>query len=104
MICMVSVAPIVSICFALRMSTGTAFSASAPRARDPTVTSSANESVIATSWVIAPAVSLRRDLPGDDGGLLRTNASRREDERHDGHKYQTDASVHSTSLLQDSSI
>ena len=55
---MVSVAPMLSICFALRMSTGTAFSASAPGARDPTVTSSANDSVIATSWVIVPGVSL----------------------------------------------
>jgi hypothetical protein len=38
-----------SICFAVRTSTGTAFSASAPGAREPTVISSANDNVIATS-------------------------------------------------------
>ena len=43
-IALVSLAPAVWICFTVSTSTGTAFSASAPGAREPTVISSWNES------------------------------------------------------------
>ena len=53
MTCMVSLRPVASICFVVMMSTGTAFSASAPTAREPTVISSWKPRPRAKSWVRA---------------------------------------------------
>ena len=49
MIWMVSLAPAVAICCGVRMSTGTAFSAAAPAAREPTVISSEKPNASAKS-------------------------------------------------------
>ena len=54
MTCMVSLRPVASICRAVMMSTGTAFSASAPMAREPTVISSWKPRPSAKSWVTVP--------------------------------------------------
>ena len=59
MTCMVSVKPAVSICRAVRMSTGTAFSASTPTARDPTVISSWKVRLKAKFWMTVPASGLK---------------------------------------------
>jgi hypothetical protein len=70
MTCMVSVNPAVSICRAVKMSTGTAFSASTPTAREPTVISSAKVRLKAKFWtIVAPAsgrkVHVRGTSPAD---------------------------------------
>ena len=73
--CMVSVAPVASICRAVMMSTGTAPSASTPIAREPTVISSEKVRARAMSCSTVPASGLNvRALGRRPAALTRSSS------------------------------